>query len=139
MGGFVTYSVTCVKTSRNQTGHLCTLELWDNVAVMVTAPKKPDRRRLYLKENRKAKNISATEMGRHLGIERESVYRLEREQHRMDPTKQAEYAHHLGLEPEDLWRPPGRPSVDALLRDQPDEIAQRAVEMTQLLLKSRMS
>ena len=72
------------------------------VAGMVTR-----RRRLFLKEHRKAKGVSAAAMADRLGIERESIYRLEREaMTRLNGEKQAAYARALGIEPEDLWRPP---------------------------------
>jgi transcriptional regulator with XRE-family HTH domain len=75
------------------------------------------RRRLFLREHRKAKGISAEQVAGRMEIERESLLRLERELHRVTPDKQAAYAHALGIEPEDLWRPPGTPSLDGMVHD----------------------
>jgi lambda repressor-like predicted transcriptional regulator len=73
------------------------------VAGMVTR-----RRRLFLKEHREAHGVSAAAMADRLGIERESLYRLEREaMTRLNGQKQAAYASALGIEPETLWQPPG--------------------------------
>ena len=61
-------------------------------AGMVTRIHRGARRRLFLREHRQAKKISAETMAGRLGIERESVYRLERETWRVNPEKQAAYA-----------------------------------------------
>jgi DNA-binding XRE family transcriptional regulator len=103
---------------------------------MVTKPK-PRKRRLFMKEHREARGISAAAMGDKLGIERESVYRLEREQWRMDPDKQADYAHALGLEPEDLWKPPGTISIDAMLSSAPDDLRNMAADIVRRLVEGR--
>jgi transcriptional regulator with XRE-family HTH domain len=92
------------------------------VSSMVTVGSGHAIRRLFLKEHRQAKGVSAAEMARRMGIERESLYRLEREPRRLNSEKQAEYAIALDIEPADLWRPPGRPSLDALLNETPDDL-----------------
>lgn len=79
-------------------------------------------RRLYLREHREAHGVSGAEMARRLEINRESLYRLEREPRRVNSEKQAEYAIALGIEPEALWRPPGPPSLDNLTRGIPPEL-----------------
>lgn len=104
---------------------------------MVTQASKQPRRRLFLKENREAKGVSAEAMGKHLGIERESVYRLERELWRVNSEKQAAYAEGLGLEPEDLWRPPGAPSLDAMVATASDELRAMAVDIVRRLVAGR--
>lgn len=105
------------------------------VAAMVTRIHKTARRRLFPKEHREAKGVSAEAMAGRLGIERESVYRLEREaQTRMNPEKQAEYAHALGIEPEELWSLPGAPSVDALIRAESDELKAMAADIVRRLV-----
>lgn len=62
--------------------------------------------RLWLRENRKAKGVAATRMGNALGMQRESVYKLERDWERATARQQAIYAKELGIEPAALWRPP---------------------------------
>jgi transcriptional regulator with XRE-family HTH domain len=95
------------------------------VARVVTRKPKPPKalpRRLFLKEHREAKGVSAGDMAERFGIERESVYRLEREPWRVNSEKQAQWAMALQIEPEDLWRPPGPPSLDGLLSSQPEDV-----------------
>lgn len=92
------------------------------VAGMVTRIHKHAPKRLFLKEHREAKGVSAETMAGRLGIERESVYRLEREPRRVNAEKQAAYAAALDMEPEELWRPPGTPSLDSLVKGIPEEV-----------------
>lgn len=102
------------------------------VAGMVT---KGIERRLFLKEHRKAKKMTAEKMGEHLGLERESVHRLERHPHRITWETQCDYAVALGIEPEDLWQRPGTPSLDALARSTPEETRAVAVGMAADILR----
>jgi transcriptional regulator with XRE-family HTH domain len=98
-------------------------------------PRKPPRGHLFLKEHRNAKKISATKMAEMLGIERESVYRLERQPWRVNSAKQADWAQALGIEPEELWRPPGAVSLDALVRTAPDDVKAMAADIVQRIVK----
>lgn len=97
------------------------------MAAVVTRIYQSRKRRLFLREHRKAKGVSATVMAGRLGIERESVLRLEREPQRVNSEKQADYAAALDLQPEELWRPPAvpetprAPSLDAMVKDMPEE------------------
>src|SRR5437870_5021128 len=102
----VTYSVTGCQRSCVTGTVIHRRQQLEYVAAMVTRIHKSARRRLFLKEHREAKGVSAEQMAGRLGIERESVYRLEREAFtRLNPEKQAAYAAALDLEPESLWRP----------------------------------
>lgn len=120
----------------NQVGHQSTGSIPVIVAGMVTRPKRT-KRRLFLKENREAQGVSASLMGEKLGIERESVYRLEREPWRVNSDKQAEYAHAIGLEPEDLWRPPGTPSLDSMIAQAPDDLKAMAADIVRRLVEGK--
>jgi len=73
--------------------------------------------------------VSAEAMGEWLGIERESVYRLERKPGRIKSETQAAYAAKLGIEPEDLWRLPGGPSLDGLAASVPEDLRGLATEV----------
>jgi len=95
------------------------------------------KRKLFLKENREAQGVSASVMGEKLGIERESVYRLEREPWRVNSDKQAEYANALGLEPEDLWRAPGAISLDAIVKSKPDDFKAMAADILRRMVKEQ--
>jgi transcriptional regulator with XRE-family HTH domain len=101
---------------------------------MVTRIHKSAARRLFLREHRKVKGVSAEAMAGRLGIERESLLRLEREPRRANPEKQAAYAAALQLEPEDLWRPPGRPSLDGMVNSATPEIQQMASDIVRRLV-----
>jgi hypothetical protein len=89
------------------------------VAAMVTRIRQSAVKRLYLYEHRKAKNVSPPVMAGRLGVERESVHRIER---RRDPKWQERWAAALGIEPEELWHPPGRTSLDAMVADASPEL-----------------
>src|SRR4029077_12835682 len=92
-------------------------------------------RHLFLKEHREAKGMSAEDMGRKLGIERESVYRLEREAFtRLNPEKQVAYAKALNIAPQDLWRPPGHPSLDGMVADSSAEVQAMAADIVRRLV-----
>jgi transcriptional regulator with XRE-family HTH domain len=100
---------------------------------MVTR-KKPAARRLYLKEHREAKGLSASQMGEKLNIERESVYRLEKKFWGVSSEKQAAYAAALGLEPQELWYPPGSPSLDAIVSRAPLEVQESVQTLIRRLI-----
>lgn len=70
-------------------------------------------------------------------VSRTTVWRWVKEPHRLNPGKIAALAHALGLdEPDDLWRDPKRPSIDALLRDAPDDLYQTAVDIVTRLTRN---
>lgn len=104
------------------------------MSLMVTRIRKSARKRLFLKEHRESREISASVMAGRLGIERESVYRLEREQWRVTADKQAAYADALGIEPEDLWRPPGHPSLDSMVKGMPADVQEMAADIVRRLV-----
>lgn len=104
---------------------------------MVTRIHQHARRRLFLKENREAKGVSAEAMAGRLGIERESLYRWERETWRLNPAKQLAYADALGIEPEQLWHPPDTPSLDAMISQAPDDLKAMAADIVRRLVARR--
>lgn len=94
-------------------------------------------RRLYLKEHRLAHGVSAEVMGGRIGMERPSVHRLEKAKEPSKAKWQARWAAALEIEPEDLWRlPDAKPieSIDAMLRDKPDEIREMAADIVRRLV-----
>lgn len=96
--------------------------------------KKQVGRRLFLREHREAKGISAADMGERLGMERESVYRLENKYWGVSSQKQAAYAEALGLTPEDLWRKPDDPSLDAIVSKAPADVQETVQNLIRRLL-----
>ena len=80
--------------------------------------------------------MSAPSMAAQLGIQRESLYRLEREPgRRMSVDKQIAYAAALGIAPEELWRPPGQLSLDGLLKDASEELRGMAADIVRRLVR----
>jgi hypothetical protein len=79
-------------------------------------------------------------MAGRLGIERESVYRMEREPHRVNEGKQAAYAAALGepeIAPEQLWQPPGTRSLDAMVSGAPADVRALAEDLVERLVAGR--
>lgn len=101
---------------------------------MVTQIRKGSVRRLYLREHRKARGLSAEAMAGRMGMERESLLRLEREaQTRANGEKQAQYADALGIAPEALWRLPEDPLLDTMIQQAPPEVKELAEDMAKNL------
>ncbi len=101
-----------------------------SVTGMVTATPK----RLFLKEHRLAKGVSAAKMAKLLGYTREHIYTLEK---RADVTKwrvAVEYAVALEISPRRLLSPPGRPSLDEILEDQSNETVKMAADVVARIL-----
>lgn len=107
------------------------------VAAMVTRIRGTRPVKLFLAEHRKAKGVSPEAMAGRLGITRESVHRIERETHRLNPQKQADYAAALDIDPERLWHPPEEPSADAELKNTTLDVRRAAVEMVRIFISSR--
>jgi transcriptional regulator with XRE-family HTH domain len=102
---------------------------------MVTRIRKGARTHLYVKEWREHRGLSLEQVGGRLGVEKNTVWRWENEQHRLNPGKQAELAYALGIEAIDLWfLPPGR-SLDAMLKDEPSDVRSMAVDIVSRLIK----
>jgi hypothetical protein len=55
----------------------------------------------------------------------------------MDPEKQADYAHALDMEPEELWTAPGTTSLDALVRGATDETRAMAADIVRRLVERK--
>lgn len=104
---------------------------------MVTKPT-AIRHWLYIAEWMKERGLSDEKLAEKLGLARETVTRYRDQQHRLNTPKIARLAAALDLEPEQLWRPPNpnRPSLDAMLRDAPDELVQDAAAQAAILLRS---
>lgn len=91
--------------------------------------------KIYLSEWMEFRGLSDAQMAGRLDISRETVWKWQREQKRLDPDKMAALAHALDIEPEELWRPPQRRSLDALVKDAPDDIRDVAYDVVSRLLK----
>jgi hypothetical protein len=93
------------------------------------------RPHLYIDEWMQKRGLNDEKIALRIGVARETIWRWRKEQHRLNPGKMAALANALDLEPEDLWRPPERASVDAILRNVDDELHQTAVDIVQRLVR----
>lgn len=69
-----------------------------------------------------------------LGVARETVTRYRGQPHRLNTEKLAQVAFALDLEPEDLWRHPDRPSLDAMVKNAPDDLRATAADIVRRLV-----
>jgi transcriptional regulator with XRE-family HTH domain len=104
---------------------------------MVTRIRKGVRGHLYITEWRDSFGLTGEQLADRLDVSRETIWRWEKEQHRLDPGKIAALADALGIEPEQFWRlpgPPNRPSVDAMLAKTTDEQRAMVVDIVRRLV-----
>lgn len=103
---------------------------------MVTQIRRNSRVRPLLKEHRKAAGLSALKMAGRLEIERESVYRMERNPLKMSVERLEQWAEACGLESHlDLYTLPRRPSIAPILglsEDDHDAVMDMAARLSRL-------
>ncbi|MFL5047658.1 MAG: helix-turn-helix transcriptional regulator [Xanthobacteraceae bacterium] len=92
------------------------------------------RSHLYIAEWMEQRGLSDERLANRVGVARQTVYRWRVEQWRLDPDKIAVLASALDLQPEDLWRPPSRPSLDAMVKDVPEELRKTAADIVRRLV-----
>ena len=63
--------------------------------------------RLYLEEHLKARGWSDAFAAQQFGVAYATMYRWRKSQRDLNAEKIAKFAHVLGLQPEELWHPPG--------------------------------
>ena len=97
------------------------------MAVPRIGPRRP--RRIYLAEWRENRELSQKQLGERLGVTDMTVSRWERATALLNTNVMAAIAEALSIEPQDLYRHPDQPSADALLRDQPQEVRDQAVNL----------
>lgn len=102
---------------------------------MVTRIRKSSRAHLYITEWREHRGLSVEQLAGRLETHRETVWRWENEQHRLNPDKIAGIAEALDIEPAELYRPPHRPSIDAMLSGSSDDLFQTAADIVRRLAK----
>ena len=71
-----------------------------------------------------------------LEIDRTTVWKWRTNPSRLDPGKMEALAQALDIEPAELYRPPQKLSLDAIVRDYPDDLLQKAAEIVRLLGKT---
>lgn len=104
---------------------------------MVTRIRKGARPHLYIQEHQDAKGLGDEKLGNRLGVSRQTIFRWKKEQWRLDPDKMAALAEALDLDgPPDLYRPPERPSIDAIMDDAPQSLYDAMVAHARSLRKA---
>lgn len=74
------------------------------------------------------RGLSDDKLANRLEVARETVTRWRGQQHRLNPDKIAALASALDCEPMELWRPPDKRSIDAIVADAPDNIRAAIVD-----------
>lgn len=96
--------------------------------------RKSARKHLYIEEWMAHRGLSDEQVAGRLEVARETVTRYRSQQHRLNPDKIAAIANALDCEPEELWRPPGHPSLDAMVKDAPDDLRATAADIVKRLV-----
>lgn len=106
---------------------------------MVVRIRKGARAHLYVTEWREYRGLTLKQLAERVGVEENTIWRWEKEQHRLNPEKQALLAHHLDIESRDLHRPPpgphDRPSLDRMLEGAPDDVFDMAADLVKRLTR----
>jgi transcriptional regulator with XRE-family HTH domain len=91
---------------------------------------------LYIVEWMKELGITDERLAELMETNRVTIWRWRTEQHRLNPDKIVAIARAMGLPPETLWRPPGRPSLDAIVKDSPDDVVKKAADVVAIIAKT---
>jgi transcriptional regulator with XRE-family HTH domain len=91
--------------------------------------------RLYLAEWRESRQLTQQQLADRLETTDVTISRWETGKRRPDDRAKGDIAWVLGIEVVDLYRHPDRPSADALLRDQPQEIQDQAFRVIAAMRK----
>lgn len=102
------------------------------------------KRHLYIAEWRDERGLSQEQLGARIeledaqgkwnrGVGKNTVSRWEIDQRRLNPYKIAAIAEALDLEQEDLYRSPSRPSLDAIVKNESDELLSTAIDIVRRL------
>ena len=95
------------------------------------------RTHLYIDEWMAATGMTDQKLADRLESSRTTIWRWRTQQHRLNPKKIAALAWALNRQPEDLWRLPSRPSLDALVHNESDEIVGMAADVVQRIIVTR--
>lgn len=92
------------------------------------------KRRIYLAEWIKFRDMNPNSFAAKMGENRETVHRWIKEPERLTPGKMLRLAEELDIEPEELWRLPGTVSLDAILAGADDKTRKRAERIVRDLI-----
>jgi transcriptional regulator with XRE-family HTH domain len=100
---------------------------------MATKPRSV-RWHLHIDEWMAFRGLSDEDVAEKLGVARETVWRWSNEQHRLNPDKMAKLAAVLDITAPQLYYPPGRRSIDAILTGADKETHDAAVDIVARLV-----
>jgi transcriptional regulator with XRE-family HTH domain len=89
---------------------------------------------LYIREWLDFRGLSDEKAASRLGIDRTTVWKWRTQPRRLTRDKIESLAVLLDIEPEELYRPPNRPSLDAMVKDAPEDIQDMAVDIVRRLV-----
>jgi transcriptional regulator with XRE-family HTH domain len=92
------------------------------------------RAQLPLTEWFKYRKVNDEKVGELIGVDRATIFRWRKEQHRLNPDKIAALAKALDVEPEELWRHPNRRSLDVLVKDASDNVVSMAFDIVKRMV-----
>lgn len=95
------------------------------------------RAHLYIDEWMAHKGKTDQKVAEALETSRTTIWRWRTQQHRLTPSKIAALAWGIGCNPEDLWRLPARPSLDAMVHDVPDDTFETAMDVVRRITSGR--
>lgn len=93
------------------------------------------QRKLYIAEWREKRDLTQAELAKKLKTTDMTVSRWERGTVFLNTNVMAALAEALGIEPEDLYHHPDRPTANALLRDQPEDVIEQAIRVIMAIRK----
>jgi transcriptional regulator with XRE-family HTH domain len=99
-------------------------------------PRRP--RRVFLKEWREAKGLTQKTLAERLGCDVMTVSRWELHKTAISTDALAALAEALGgnMEPEDLYHHPDRPTPNQLMRDQPPDVQEQAMNLLRAIRRN---
>lgn len=95
-------------------------------------------RRLYFAEWREVRGLTQQQVADRLGTSAMTISRWERQagSHKPNTDVLAALAETYQIEPQDFYHHPDRPSPESLLRDQPAEILEQAINIIRAIRRS---
>jgi transcriptional regulator with XRE-family HTH domain len=103
---------------------------------MVVRIRRGAKAHLYIKEHMEAKGLSDAKVANRLDVAAVTVWRWRKHQRHLNDPKMRALAYAIGVEPEDLYRLPGRESIDAKLKDAPQEVYEIVRDLAIRLVKT---
>lgn len=98
-------------------------------------PRNQSKWRVYFKEWREKKELTQEQLAERIGTTHVTVSRMETGSRQWNSGYLAALAHALGIEPQDLFHHPDKPTIDELLRHASPDERVRAVEVVKALSK----